>query len=157
MSWRALAELRRSGQGWFLAAWLVSYTATNGLSVMFAVVMVRDFHTRATLPTMAYAIGVGCSLLLYRVVGGWDARFGPWRVLRWGLMMLALVVAMMVGLAALHTGATVLPILVCFGATQVISRSPATLWRSRFRRGTEPRTWACSTPRPQWERRSGAS
>jgi MFS family permease len=120
VTWRALAELRRSGLGWFLAAWLVSYTATNGLSVMFAVVMVRDYHTSATLPTTAYAIGVGCSLLLYRLVGGWDARFGPWRVLSWGLTMRALVVVMMVGLAALHTGATVLPILVCFGATQVI-------------------------------------
>jgi len=120
MTWRALAELGRSGLGWFLAAWLVSYTATNGLSVMFSVVMVRDYHTLAMLPTTAYAIGVGCSLLLYRVVGGWDTRFGPWRVLSWGFTMRALVLAMMVGLAALHTHATVLPILVCFGATQVI-------------------------------------
>ena len=120
LTWRALAGLRHSGLAWFLAAWLVSYTATNGLSVMFTVAMVRDYHAPATLPTTAYAIGVGCSLLLYRVVGGWDTRFGPWRVLSAGLGMRALAVAGMVALTALHSGVTVLPILVCFGATQVI-------------------------------------
>ena len=120
LTWRALTGLEHSGLAWFLAAWMVSYTATNGLSVMFAVAMVRDYHAPATLPTTAYAIGVGCGLLLYRVVGGWDARFGPWRVLSAGLGLRLLVVAAMVVLAALHTGATVLPVLACFGATQVI-------------------------------------
>ncbi len=120
VTWRALAGLGHSGLAWFLAAWLASYTATNGLSVMFAVAMVRDYHAPAILPTAAYAIGVGCSLLLYRMTSAWDVRFGPWRVLSAGLGLRALVVAMMVVLAALHTSNTVLPILVCFGATQVI-------------------------------------
>ena len=111
---------RHSGLAWFLAAWLVSYTATNCLSVMFTVAMVHDYHTPATLPTTAYAIGVGCSLLLYRVVGGWDTRFGPWHVLRRGTLMRALAIAGMVVLTALHSSMTVLPILICFGATQVI-------------------------------------
>jgi len=115
-----LAGLRHSGLAWFLAAWLLSYTATNGLSVMFAVAMVRDYQLSATLPTTAYAVGVGCSLLLYRLVGGWDTRFGPWRVLSAGLGLRALVVAGMVALTALHTDLTVLPILICFAATQLI-------------------------------------
>ncbi len=117
---RALAGLGHSGLTWFLAAWLLSYTATNGLSVMFAVAMVRGYHTAATLPTIAYAVGVGCSLLLYRAVSAWDARFGPWRVLSAGLALRALLVAAMVALAALHTGATILPLLLCFGATQIV-------------------------------------
>ncbi len=120
VTWRALAGLRHSGLAWFLAAWLVSYTATNGLSVMFAVAMVRDYHASAMLPTAAYAIGVGCSLLLYHTASAWDVRFGPWRVLSVGLAMRAMVVSIMVALTVLHTNATVLPILVCFGATQVI-------------------------------------
>ena len=117
---RSAAAIGHSSVAWFLAAWLVSYTATNGLSVMFAVAMVRDDHASATLPTTAYAIGVGCSLLLYRKVGGWDERFGAWRVLGAGLAARAVAVGAMVVLTALHTGPTVLPILVCFAATQVI-------------------------------------
>jgi MFS family permease len=120
VTWRALAGLGHSGLAWFLAAWLVSYTATNGLSVMFAVAMVRDYHAPATWPTTAYAVGVGCSLMLYRVVSRWDIRFGPWRVLGAGLGMRAVLVSGMVVLTALHTDATMLPILACFAATQVV-------------------------------------
>ena len=85
VTWRAVAGLSHSELVRFFVAWLVSYTATNGLAVMFAVAMVRDYHTAASLPTTAYALGVGCSLLLYRVVGRWDLRVGPWRVLGAGL------------------------------------------------------------------------
>lgn len=119
VTWRAAAGLGDSGLAFFLAAWLVSYTATNGLSVMFAVAMVRDYQVPATLPMTAYAIGVGCGLLLYRPAGGWDARFGAWRVLSAGLALRAAAIAGMVALTALHSPATVLPILACFGATQV--------------------------------------
>jgi predicted MFS family arabinose efflux permease len=117
---RALAGIGHNGLTWFLAAWLVSYTATNGLSVMFAVAIVRDYHMSATLPTTAYAIGVALSLLLYRVVGGWETRFGAWRVLNAGLWLRALLLAGMVALAALPGDAAVVPILVCFGATQFV-------------------------------------
>ena len=120
VSRNALASLSHNGLTWFLAAWLLSYTATNGLSVMFAVAMVRDYHVAATLPTTAYAIGVGFSLLLYRVVGGWDQRFGAWHVMVAALALRAAIVAVMVVLTWLHTDATVLPVLVCFAATQVV-------------------------------------
>ena len=116
----AFAGLARSGLVWFLAAWLVSYTATNGLSVMMAVVAVRIYGAHATLPTTAYAIGVGCSLLLYRRVAAWDARFGPWRVLRAGLALRAVLIAIMLALSRSHATATVLPILVCFAGTQLV-------------------------------------
>ena len=119
VTWRAVAGLGHSGLAWFLAAWVVSYTATNGLSVMFAVAMVRDYHAAATWPTTAYAVGVGCSLLLYRVVGRWDTRFGPWRVLGAGLATRALLVSGLVVLAGLPSDASLLPILICFGGTQV--------------------------------------
>ncbi len=117
---QSLRALGHSPLAWFLAAWLVSYTASNGMSVMFAVAMVRDYHASAALPTTAYAIGVGCSLLLYRVVGGWDNRFGPSRVLSVGLAVRASCLAGMVALTASHAGGTLLPILVCFGVTQLV-------------------------------------
>ena len=119
VSWRAIAGLGHSGLAWFLAAWVVSYTATNGLSVMFAVAMVRDYHAPATWPTTAYAVGVGCSLLVYRLVGRWDSRFGPWKVLGAGLASRALLVGGLVVLAASHAQAAMAPILLCFAATQV--------------------------------------
>lgn len=115
-----LARLWHSGPIWFLVVWLVSYTATNALSVMFAVAMVRDYGAPATLPTSAYAIGVGLSLFLYRLVGGWDARFGPWTVLSAGLAMRAIAIACIVGWVGLAPGTAMLPILVCFGASQFI-------------------------------------
>ncbi len=120
VTWRAVAALARADLARFLAAWLVSYTATNGLAVMFAVAMVRLYHTAATLPTSAYAIGVGCSLLIYDTVSRWDARYGAWRVLRVGFGARAVVVGAMAALASLHLHATVLPILVCFALTQLI-------------------------------------
>jgi MFS family permease len=117
---RALAEIGHNGLTWFLAAWLVSYTAMNGLTVMFAVAMVREYHASATLPTTAYAIGVACSLLLFRRVATWDTRFGAWRVLSAGLWLRALVVGGMAALAALPGGAPVVPILACFCLMQVV-------------------------------------
>jgi MFS family permease len=116
----ALAGLGHSGLTWFLAAWLVSYTATNGLSVMFAVAMVRQFHASATLPTVAYAVGVGLSLALYRSVSSWDARFGPWRVLTAGIGLRACLVAAMMLNAAFGAGSAILPFLALFAATQVV-------------------------------------
>ena len=115
----AFAGLRHSPLAWFLAAWLLSYTATNGLSVMFAVAMVRGYHVAATLPTTAYAVGVGLSLLLYRMVGRWDARFGARTVLSAGFALRATLMTAMLVLAGLGRDAVV-PILLCFAGTQVV-------------------------------------
>ena len=117
---RAIRGLGHSALAWFLAAWLLSYTATNGLSVMIAVATVRGYGAHATLPTTAYALGVGLSLLIYRPIGRWDARVGPWRVLSAGLGLRALLVAAMVVLVGVWGAPAVLPILLCFGATQVV-------------------------------------
>ena len=119
----AFATLAGNDLTRFLAAWLVSYTATNGLSVMMSVVMVRLYGAHATLETGAYALGVGLSLLIYRRVAGWDKRYGPWRVLMTGLAMRAVLIAMMLGLALAgrNAGASViLPILLCFAGTQLV-------------------------------------
>ena len=116
----ALEGLRHSPLAWFLAAWLVSYTATNGLSVMFAVAMVRVYGAAAALPTTAYAVGVALSLALYRPVGRWDGRFGPRAVLSAGLGLRTVLLAVMVVVAGLRGPVAVWPILACFAGTQVV-------------------------------------
>ena len=116
----AVAGLAHSGLAWFLSSWLLSYTATNGLSVMIAVVMVRLYGSGATAPTVAYAVGVGLSLLLYRRIAGWDARFGAWQVMRAGLAIRAVLIAIMLALSMGHGVVFVLPLLACFAGTQVV-------------------------------------
>ena len=117
---RSLLALGRNGLTWFLGAWLVSYTATNGLSVMIAVATVRGYGASATLPTTAYAVGVGLSLLLYRVVSRWEGKAGPWRVLTAGLAARAVLVAGMAALVGTEGRSAVIPVLICFGGTQVV-------------------------------------
>ena len=119
VTWAAILGMRRSGLAWFLAAWLASYTATNAFSVMFPVAMLRDLHVATTWSTGAYAIGVGLGLALYRLVGGWDGRFGAWRVLALGLGLRVVIYAAVLGLAWSAGGWTILPILAAFGLTQI--------------------------------------
>jgi MFS family permease len=117
---KALQSLGHNGLTWFLGAWILSYTATNGLSVMISVATVRGYGAPATLPTTAYAIGVGLSLLIYRVVSRWETKSGPWRILTTGLALRAVLVAAMTLLVGTQGGAAVIPILACFGATQIV-------------------------------------
>jgi MFS family permease len=118
---RAFAGLAENGFGRFLLSWLLSYTATNGLSVMLSVVMVRHYGAHATLPTAAYAIGVGASLAIYRRVAEWDRRYGAWRVLRTGLVVRSVLIAAMLVLSLAGKGpGIVLPLLVCFAGTQFV-------------------------------------
>ncbi len=69
----------------FLGPWALSYTATNAVSVLFPVAMVRLFHLPATIPAVAYAIGIGVSLLVYGPATHWAHRAGAGPVLRAGL------------------------------------------------------------------------
>jgi len=69
----------------FLGPWALSYTATNAVSVLFPVAMVRVFHLPATIPAVAYAIGIGVSLLIYGPATHWAHRAGASTVLRAGL------------------------------------------------------------------------
>lgn len=118
-TWRDVLGIHRSGLAWFLAAWLVSYTATNALAVMFPVAMLRQFHMATTWSTGAYAIGVGLGLGLYRLVGTWDGRYGAWRMLVLGFSLRLVAFVALLALAYGWGGWTMVPILACFGLTQV--------------------------------------
>ncbi len=57
----------------FLIMWLIAYPAMNGLATLFPVAMTRQFDMGPVLPSIAYALGVAASLLLYAPVGCGDA------------------------------------------------------------------------------------
>ena len=71
--------------GHFLIVWLVAYPAMNGFATLFPVAMTRQFGMSAILPSLAYAIGVGASLLLYSPVGTASHRLGGGRMLMFGI------------------------------------------------------------------------
>ena len=64
----------------FLVVWLISYTAINGVAVLFPVVMTHQYAVPAILPASAYAVGVAASLLLCRRVNRLAGRHGAGRV-----------------------------------------------------------------------------
>jgi hypothetical protein len=88
LSWSELrGELRVINWplGHFLIVWLVAYPAMNGFATLFPVAMTRQFGMSAILPSLAYAIGVGASLLLYSPVGAASHRLGGGRMLVLGI------------------------------------------------------------------------
>jgi predicted MFS family arabinose efflux permease len=69
----------------FLIVWLIAYPAMNGFATLFPVAMTHEFGMDPILPSSAYAIGVGISLLLYGPVGTATQRIGGGRMLMVGL------------------------------------------------------------------------
>ena len=63
-AWRTPKKIRVN----HLAGQLISYTAMNGVAVLFPVVITHQYAMPAILPASAYAVGVAASLLLYRRV-----------------------------------------------------------------------------------------
>ena len=49
----------------FLMIWLIAYPAMNGFATLFPVAMTREFGMDPIMPSIAYAVGVAASLLLY--------------------------------------------------------------------------------------------
>jgi hypothetical protein len=130
-----IAHLRSLGPALrhFLLIWLLAYTFMNGIAVMFPVVMTREFHMDPVLPSTAYAIGVGVSLMAYGpasrfahqrggaglMVAGFAARlilfaamaaFGLFHADWAGLMILAAFALMQISWPLLSVGANVLTV-----------------------------------------------
>ncbi len=87
VSWQELREylsvinrpLRR-----FLLVWLIAYPAMNGFATLFPVAMTREFGMDPIMPSIAYAVGVAASLLIYARVGAVTHRIGGERMLMAG-------------------------------------------------------------------------
>jgi MFS family permease len=69
----------------FLIVWLIAYPAMNGFATIFPVAMTHEFGMDPILPSSAYALGVGISLLLYTPLGVVTRRIGGGRMLMAGL------------------------------------------------------------------------
>lgn len=117
---RALLDLPSGALLRFLGVWLLSYTATNGISTMLPVAMTHEYGTSALVPSAIYAAGIALSLPLYRPVGRWEARASAPRVLLTGFAGRAVLLAAMAVLGFIHGGWTVWAILAAFAGTQVI-------------------------------------
>jgi hypothetical protein len=104
----------------FLIVWLIAYPAMNGIAVLFPVVMVRQFHMAAILPSSAYAIGVGLSLLLYSPASAVAHTEGGSRVLMAGFAARLVLVAALVALGMLRGGWAGWLVLMAFALVQVV-------------------------------------
>lgn len=108
-------DLRR-----FLIVWLIAYPAMNGFATLFPVAMTHEFGMDPILPSSAYAVGVGISLLLYNPVGLVTHRIGGGRMLMAGLGARLVLLAALVPLGLSHGGWNGWLILVGFGLIQFV-------------------------------------
>jgi len=92
-------DLRR-----FLIVWLVAYPAMNGFATLFPLAMTRGFGMDPVLPSGAYAIGVGVSLLLYGPVGLATHRLGGGEMLMLGMGARLALLGMLTVAGLLHGG-----------------------------------------------------
>ena len=104
----------------FLIIWLIAYPAMNGIAVLFPVVMTQQFRMTALLPSAAYAIGVGASLLLYAPVSVATHQQGGGRVLMAGFGARLVLLAALAGLALLRVGWAGWLVLVAFALIQSV-------------------------------------
>ena len=104
----------------FLVVWLISYTAMNGVAVLFPVVMTHQYALPAILPATAYAVGVAASLLLYGRVSALAGRHGAGRVLSAGLGARWILLACLTGLGLSQAPWAGIAVLVVFGLIQMI-------------------------------------
>jgi hypothetical protein len=120
----SLAWLPKGGLRRFLGVWLLSYTATNAVSVMFPVALTHEFGAAPILPSAAYAAGILLSLPIYRPAGRWEHRKTAWGsaagLMRAGLLGRMAVLALLGVLAFLHPSWATVPVLAGFALTQVI-------------------------------------
>ena len=104
----------------FLIVWLVAYPAMNGFATLFPVAMTREFGMDPILPSGAYAIGVGVSLLLYAPVGLATHRLGGGEILMLGMAARLALLGVLAGVGLLHAGWVGWVVLIGFALVQFV-------------------------------------
>lgn len=104
----------------FLFIWLIVYAAMNGFAALFPVAMTHQFGMDPVLPATAYALGVGCSLTIYSLVGSATHRLGSARVLMSGFGARAVLMFALTLLGLSHDGATGWLVLAGFALVQFV-------------------------------------
>ncbi len=104
----------------FLIVWLIAYPAMNGFATLFPVAMTRQFGMGAIMPSSAYAIGVGVSLLLYAPVGMATHRLGGGAMLMAGMGARLALLGALAAVGLLHSAWVGWLVLVGFALTQFV-------------------------------------
>lgn len=104
----------------FLIVWLIAYPAMNGFATLFPVAMTREFGMDPILPSSAYAIGVGASLLLYAPIGRATHSMGGGRMLMLGVGARLVLLGVLAVVGILHFGWIGWLVLVGFALIQFV-------------------------------------
>lgn len=104
----------------FLIVWLIAYPAMNGFATLFPVAMTRQFDMGPMLPSIAYALGVAASLLLYAPTGSATHRLGGGRMLALGTAARLALLALVAIVSFRHVGWIGWLALVCFALIQFV-------------------------------------
>jgi MFS family permease len=104
----------------FLLIWLIAYSAMNGFAALFPVAMTRQFGMDPILPSAAYALGVGFSLMIYPLAGGMTHRRGGMRIYLTGLLARVAVLGPLAALGWLQIGPAALLALAGFALIQFV-------------------------------------
>lgn len=104
----------------FLIVWLIAYPAMNGFATLFPVAMTHEFGMNPILPSSAYAIGVGVSLLLYSPVGTATRRIGGGHMLMAGFGARLVLLAVLAPVGLWHGGWSSWLILIGFALIQFV-------------------------------------
>jgi predicted MFS family arabinose efflux permease len=104
----------------FLSIWFISYTAMNGVAVLFPVVMTDHYGMSPIMPALTYAIGVCASIVIYGPVSRWTTKHGPGKTLFAGLALrLALFLALTL-FSFIHAPYIGVAVLVTFALIQFV-------------------------------------
>jgi len=104
----------------FLLIWFISYTAMNGIAVIFPVVMTQHYGMAPVMPALAYALGVCASILTYGRVSRWTTVYGAGKILLAGLGLRLMLFAALAVLSLLRTHFAGSAILIVFALIQFV-------------------------------------
>ena len=104
----------------FLLVWLISYTAMNGVAVLFPVVMTQHYGMSPILPALAYALGICASLLVYRRVSRLTTKRGAGNIMLAGLAARLILFGALALLSLLHAHWAGFAILFIFAVIQFV-------------------------------------
>jgi predicted MFS family arabinose efflux permease len=103
----------------FLMVWFISYTAMNGIAVLFPVIMTLHYGMSPIFPAVAYAFGICASLFVYRRVSKLTTKYGSANVMILGLSARLILFCALAFLSLFSAHWTGLAVLVTFSLIQL--------------------------------------
>ena len=107
LSWRGFRTLLREMEIPFarlLGVWFVAFVAISAVLTMFPLALIQVFGVSVRLPATTYAFAAAASLLLYPLAASAAKKHGARRVLRAGLTVRAIAIALLTVAFLSHAG-----------------------------------------------------